>query len=56
MSTVNDEVVDPPIDPIDGLSTIEDAVADRWLRTFVAVAGAGTFTGAAAEIGIGQYR
>lgn len=54
MPSVNDESVDPTIDPIDVVSTGDTAVADRWVRAFHVVASSGSFTAAATRLGVGQ--
>src|SRR5699024_7058311 len=41
------------IDMIDGYSSGTE-VSDRWLRVFLAVVAAGSFTGAGRDLGIGQ--
>jgi DNA-binding transcriptional LysR family regulator len=50
---VNADSLDGSIDSIDGVIPTAP-VADRWLRTFEVVASIGTFTGAAARLGVGQ--
>jgi DNA-binding transcriptional LysR family regulator len=53
MNKVNPDLLHGDIDQIDERATSRP-VSDRWLRTFDVVASVGTFTAAAARLGVGQ--